>query len=194
MVKTDGRIVNTLKNGNSSKQVKKIVEDLNLSALNAVKNFDYRNIIDETVARRDAIIADSYTNMYFASTLKQFGPDILAYESDMIRTQRKIVENNEKIEFHKKALTDLKSRYETATNEEKVEIYDSIDKCEKILATFEKAEYSLLELRNKIRKELDKKNFQKDSLEYNKSKSDKPTNMINDIDYTVLDVNWNGYR
>jgi len=189
MVKTDGRIVNTLKNGNSSKQVKKIVEDLNLSALNAVKNFDYRNIIDETVARRDAIIADSYTNMYFASTLKQFGPDILAYESDMIRTQRKIVENNEKIEFHKKALTDLKSRYETATNEEKVEIYDSIDKCEKILATFEKAEYSLLELRNKIRKELDKKNFQKDSLEYNKSKSDKPTNMINDIDYTVLDVN-----
>lgn len=185
--KKDGRTINALINGKDCKPIQTFIKEMKLSALDAVSKANYNSFIEETIARRDAVIQDAFTTQYFAEMLKQFGPDVFSYEMDLTRTQSKIVENREKIEFHRSALKDLKEQYLKATEAEKPIIYEQIEKCEKILATFDSKELSLLELRNKIRKELDKKTFQEEALDLkNREVGNKST--IQDIDFSVIDV------
>lgn len=183
----DGRVTNALINGKDSKPIQKFIKDMKLSALDAVSKANYNSFIEETITRRDAVIQDTFTTQYFAEMLKQFGPDVFSYEMDLTRTQTKMIENKAKIDFHRKALKDLMEQYENATDAEKPVIYEQIEKCEKILTTFDSKELSVLELRNKIRKELDKKVFQEQALDLKNQEIGKKST-IQDIDFSVIDV------
>lgn len=181
--KRDGRCASALVDGSMSKPIQKIMKDLKLSAMDAVNKIDFKKTLNEVEARRDAMIKDSYTQKYFMEVLKNYGPDVLSYEGDLVKTQTKIIANQEKILFHKNALTDLQSRYIDAPNEEKSEIYEQIERCEKVLNTLENNELKLLELRNKVRKELDKKDFQTKSLDLKEDEIEhkKSKNMISEM-------------
>lgn len=175
--------IRNMRNGNDSKTIDKYLKGLDLSCLNKVDQLEFKSLIEEIIARGIALDIDNYSRKYLVDKLKTFGSKVMHYENDLAYTQSKLADMQKSIQFHETALKDLKQRYlETQDLDVRKDLYTQIAEIEKILSSYRSQLNSLLDLRNKIRKEIDKKSEL--VIETNGS-INKNTDYL-DLDYTVL--------
>lgn len=172
-----------MKDGSHSKFIENIMKRYNLDALDEVEKMELECMFKQIVTRGIALDINSYTKQYLADRVKQDGSHIVSYEADLIYTESKVADMQQNVMFHESALKDLKSQY-TATSDliEKKDIYSQIQEIEKVLSTYRNQLHSLFDLRNKIRKEVDKKKLLDLEVQEKQSKSN-----IRDIDFEVLE-------
>ncbi|NCD07603.1 MAG: hypothetical protein EOL97_15955 [Spirochaetia bacterium] len=189
MGRRDNRVVSNLQTGRSSKTIQTAMKDLDISALRAMDRVQVQSLLDEIEGRARALEIDSYTQQYFSNILKKFGADVFSYEMDMVRINEKISKMRKDVQFHEQVIRELKEEYlNTVDKDKKQQIYEEIEKAERIISSYEIKENNILDLKNKIRKEVDKRNFQKEQLEMKDKEMNIKGSLNNsDIDFTVLD-------
>ena len=157
---------NATKHGHKSKFLAEIKERLELSALDKVTKMELDNMFSEIVARSIALDVDSYVNRLLIERIKSLDPKIVEYEMDLYSTQAKLSDLEREQQFHRKVVLDLKEQYLSETDPNKrLQILDEIDKREDAIKKHQNNFLKLIDLRNKIRKELDKKDYLKKSVE-----------------------------
>lgn len=177
--------IKNLQDGTTSKYINEIVKDMGLSVLDEINKSELPSY-EKIKLRAKHIVDDLYVYKVLSDTVKATGIKAFDEEKDLMHTTMAMARNIERLKFHLDALDDLKLRYNSANDEEKPQIYDQIEKCEKVIASFDKSERDYLTIRGNIRKEVSKNNYQKESLDIQKTQ--KRTISANDIDYDIIDV------
>jgi hypothetical protein len=173
--------------GKQSNAIEFIQKRIGISPLNDVEKLEMENMLHETVARGIAFDIDSYAKQILINKLKDTDLQLLKYETDLMVTQERLSESERSMQFHKKVLSELKERYLTASEEERSSILEQIDLREKQIADFTRQLTAVLDLRNKIRKEIDKKDFQEASIKLKEEEMGKNTIDIKDVDFSALE-------
>lgn len=148
-----------LTEGKWSDRVAEIQTRINACPLQEVQKMELRSLLEDMTAKSIAFDIDSMIKSRIVDNIKGYDSRILSYEADMLDTQRKIAEQEQSLIFHKNVLVDLKTRYLTADSIEKLNILEQIDLREDAIRKIENTYNTLLDLRTKIRKELDKNKY-----------------------------------
>lgn len=143
-------------NGNGSIRVKEIKDALNLDMLKEVDKLQIEGMVDRIVARTAAVTVNGYTNQILGEAINQFGQKVMSYEADLITTQSKLADMQSDLQFYLEAIRNLKAKYQKEPNDDLMQeilnIQNQINKQEGLVQ-------STLDLRNKIRKEVDRQNL-----------------------------------
>lgn len=162
MVNTTGRPPT---NGLWSKKIDALQERICASPLKDVQKMELNSMVEEMVAKGIAYDLDSVIKMMLVERVKDSGLVLLKYEADLVDTQGRLADLERSVMFHKKVLSDAKASYINAIDPvEKDRLLELIDSRESTIKDFDKQYAILLDLRNKIRKETDKKKYQEKSL------------------------------
>jgi len=187
MVKTKKttRGICNIEHGRDSKVIQRLQERINASPLNEVQKMEFDSIVQEMIAKSIAFDLDALIKLQLKAQVQSTGEQLISYHADLTNTQGKLADMEQNVQFHRKVLMDLKAEYMTSKDRS---ILEDIDAREKTIKDFERQQIVLLDLRNKIRKEIDKKKFQEKALEL-KSKDDGLKNITNvkNIDFKVLE-------
>jgi len=177
------------KNGQWSEQINAVMEKLDASPLTEVEKMEFQNMLHKIVAKSLALDVDSYVRKILLEKIKTEGKKLLDYESDLIVTQERIATLERDLEFHKKVLEDLKNEYLKTTDFEKQkELLEQIDQREKIIADQHRLYTQLIDIRNKIRKEIDRREYQEAQLQLQEREQiAKGFGSIKDINVKVLE-------
>ena len=146
-----------MKHGRHSEFLEDLKKRIDCSALNSVERMEFEGMMKNIVARSIALDVDSYTNEILINNLKELNPEIVNYETDLYRTQSKLADIEKDIIFHRKVISDLKEEYLVTSDRNLLEL---IDEREKAIKEGLRLTNQMMELRNKIRKEVDKKDVQ----------------------------------
>ena len=172
-----------LEHGRDSKYVQYMMERLGQTdLLTEVEKMQLRSMASEMLAKSLAFDIDSYNRKILINRIKEMDMNLLDYEADLIATQGKLSEMEGNLHFHKKVLADLKQRYidEPDPTLQK-QILEQIDAREDQIAKYEKLMQQALEIRNKIRKEIDKKEYNQAQIKLKEEEIGKKTINITDI-------------
>lgn len=173
---------NKLSTGRHSEFIQNLKKRIDASAMDRVKKMELNSIIEEVTARSIALDTDSYINRMLVERIKALDPQIVHYETDLYSTQSKLSELESSIQFHKKVLTDLKNEYLDCTDlERQKQILEEIDKREDAIKKHQLMYQKYVETRNKIRKELDKKDYMDKSQELKEKEMEKNVINVQDI-------------
>lgn len=177
----------SLTNGSSSKFIKELQDRLDAKPLTAVDQFSWNTYLDYMKARIDAFETDSYIKKILIQKAKDQGGELLNAEADLASTQSKIAEYEKDMMFHTGVLQDLKLQY---LNTKDLTLLDEIDKREKQVQQYQRLVNDLLELRNKIRKDMSGTKLQEKALKLREKEVEEKIKIkAVDVDYTVLDAN-----
>lgn len=192
---SDGQVLKTeqprgeFKHGRHSKFVKYIEERVgSVSMLSEVEKLELSSMAKDILARTIAVEVDSYRRSVLMEMIKDYDMSILDYEADLVTTQAKMAEQEKNIQFHKTVLASLKEKYMVERDEDKRrQLLLDIDEREAQIARFEKDLNVVLDLRNKIRKEIDKKQFNEKQIKLKEEELGKKTIKLSEIDTIDLD-------
>ena len=160
------KCINAVKHGHESVFLADIKRRLDLSAMDSVSKMELEGMFSDILARSIALDVDSYVNKLLIERVKSLNPKIIEYEMDLYSTQSKLSDLEREQQFHKKVIQDLKEQYLQAVDvEEQTRLLEEIDKREDAIKKHQNNFLKLIDLRNKIRKELDKKDYLKKSVE-----------------------------
>jgi hypothetical protein len=175
----------SLTTGRDSKLIKELQSKLGTEPLKAVDQFTWNTYLDYMKARIEAYETDSYIKKLLIEKAKDIGGELISAEADLAGTQVKIAEYEKDMIFHIGVLQDMKEQY-LATKD--VTILDEIDKREKQVQQYQRLVNDLLELRAKIRKDMQGTKLQEKALRLReKEVEDKVKIKSIDVDFTVLD-------
>ena len=174
-----------LENGNSSEIIRLLQERINLAPLTAVEKLELSSMLSTIVARSIAFDVDSYVKKMLIDKLKDTDLHLMKYETDLMITQERLSELEKNIQFHKQVLADMKEQY-MLTKEPS--LLGEIDKREEQIQKFNSQLTNMLDLRNKIRKEMDKKNYSEAAIKLKeKELAPKTIDLHKDMDYSILE-------
>jgi len=172
-----------LVNGKDSKFIKELKERIRATPLSEVQKLELENMLQEIVARSIAFDVDSYVNQLLIQKIKSLDPKLVDYEADVYAIQTKLIELEKDINFHRVVISDLKNQYvETNDEMKKREILEEIDKREDAIKKHQKLYKDYMDQRNKVRKEMDKRDTTKKMVELKEKET-----MKNVIDVSELD-------
>jgi len=169
-----------LTHGRDSKNIQYLMERIGVAPLKEVEKMQLMGLVENTVARTIAFDLESYTRSVLKNKIKELDMDVLDYESDLVATQARLAEAEKEAQFHRMVLNELKAKY---MEDNDPGILEQIREEEKALGKFDRDIYNMLELRNKIRKEIDRKTFQEQQIKLKQEEVGK-----NVIDITDLDI------
>jgi len=184
--KNDNRAVSALKHGRHSKTVKELQEKLDLLPLKAVEKLELQGMLDSLNARNLAFDIDTHIKHHLIEALQSTDKRLMSYMTDLGNTQLRMANLEQSLQFHTTVLQGLKERYLTCDDEDKPKVYEQIQESEKTIAMYERQVKDYLELRNKIRKEIDKGKYQSKQLELKEDEMAGKNARPIDIDYEVL--------
>ena len=150
-----------LTTGRHSDTIKALQQRIQASPLDEVNKLELSTMLEEMTARSIAFDIDTFIKDQLIKTASNYDSRILSYQADMIDTQRKLADREKDMQFHKTVLLDLKKEYLETKDRD---LLQKIDDREKAIAESEKLYNNLLDLRNKMRKELDKKEYNERTL------------------------------
>lgn len=188
-VRNDLGVPRKISSGKHSKNVAHLMDGLNLSALNEVDRKEFESMVEQIQVRTAALTVDNYTRKLLVDSLKTEGAALLRYESDLVSTQEKLSGIEKDMVFHKQVLQDLKKDY---LNEHdsvlKKKLLESIDCRQEALQNYQRLFNQTLEIRNKIRKEIDRNATSEAALKLKEKelKSNNPMFDVKDVDFEVL--------
>lgn len=178
--------LNAIKHGKDSVVINSLQERLKLLPLDDVKKMEFETMLDQMQSIGWAFDFDKVIKSYLIDSMRDTDHRLMSYMADLQNTQMRIAKVSKDMAFHTKVLEDLKKRYLDAPDGEKSAIYADIQESEKTIAVFEKRVQDYIDLRNKIRKEIDKGKYQSKALKLKEDSmaggSAKPV----DIDFEVL--------
>lgn len=178
----------TLTNGQWSERVAEIQKRINACPLREVQKMELKSMLEDMTAKSLAFDIDVLIKSKIVDNIKDYDSRVLSYQADMIDTQRKLADQESSLAFHKKVLLDLKEQYSTASPEDKPFILEQIDAREDSIRKTESMYNTLLDLRTKMRKELDKAKYMDKSMqiqeEEHSAKMSKNIINVNDLDLT----------
>jgi len=181
------KAVGNITHGRHSEIIEKLQERINISPMTDVEKLELNSMVSSILARGIAFDLDMYVKRVLTDKLKETDMQVLKYETDLMVTQERLSEAERSMQFHKKVLSDLKSSYLTCEPSDKKDILEQIDLREKQILDFNRHLSTLLDLRNKIRKEIDKKNFQESSIKLKEKEIGGTTINMSDIDFKILE-------
>lgn len=162
---TDRRGLCRLKTGEWSEKVKAIQQRLDILPLTDVQKMEFKNMLEEGTAKSLAFDMDRLFKEMIIESMDGTNSRVLSYQADMVDTQTKLAEREKDLQFHKKVLADLKEKYtQTEDTGTQIALLEQIDLREDQIRKIQTLYNQLLDLRNKMRKELDKKTYQEKSL------------------------------
>ena len=178
--------MHNLVHGGHSEVIKGLQDRMNASPMNAVQKMEFDSMLSEMTAKSIAFDLDKFIKQQLISQVQSTDKKLMSYYADMVTTQAKLADMEQGTAFHKKVLMDLKEKY---LRDESLSTLEEIDKREKTIKDFDRQISNLLELRNKIRKEIDKGQYQAKSLELKEKEQGKIKNItdVKNIDFEVLE-------
>lgn len=184
----DNRAVSNLKHGRDSETVKDLQRRLDLLPLKATDKMELQRMIDALQTQNLAFDIDSVIKSHLVDALQSTDKKLVSYLADLGNTQLRIAESEKSVHFHKHVLDSLKEQWLNEPEvEAKQELYKQIQESEKTINMFERQVKDYLELRNKIRKEIDKGNYQEKQLKMKSEEMAGHNAKPVDIDFSVLE-------
>lgn len=179
--------IKRLEHGKDSQIIKSLQKRIDASPMTEVEKLELKGMVSSILARSIAFDLDLYVKKILIDKLKETDIQVMKYETDLVVTQERLSDAERGVQFHKKVLSELKNKYLTASDDEKSDILEQIDLREKQILDFNRQLSNLLDLRNKIRKEIDKKNFQETSIKLKEKEIGATTINLRDLDVNVLE-------
>jgi hypothetical protein len=185
----DNRGQGMLQHGRHSEVIKKLQERLVGLPLDDVDRMKFETYIDYAKNKDFAFDIDMVLKSHLINSLRDTDKKLMSYEGDLAVTQGKIADAEADVMFHRGVLKQLKTDY---VKEEdsivKNYIYLRIIEAEKSIATFERLVQNYIELRNKIRKEIDKGKYQSKALQLkeNEMAGNGAKSVVMDVDFEML--------
>lgn len=182
----DNRGMNTLKHGSHSEIIKGLQKRLQMTPLDDVKKLEFDTMLEQMQSTSWAFDFDRAIKSHLIEGIQDTDKKLMSYMADLQNTQMRVAKTSKDMAFHQKVLEDLKLEYLNAEEGDKALVYEKIQEVEKTLSSFERSISTYIELRNKIRKEIDKGKYQDKSLKL-KEESLAGTGAVPiDVDYEVL--------
>jgi hypothetical protein len=176
-----------LSNGSYSEVVKGLQERLDMLPLDKVNKMEFKTMLDGMKTTSWAFDFDRLIKLHLIESIQDTDRKLMTYLADLQNTQIRLAKVEKDVAFHNSVLIGLKEKYMEETDElEKKRIYTEIQEAEKSIALFETRIANYIELRNKIRKEIDKGQYQSKALKLKEEQMHSGGKMI-DIDFEVLE-------
>lgn len=188
MTSNGKEVTRAMKHGRDSEFLKQIHKRIGESGLSQVDKLQLTSLADETTARGIMFDVDMFANSLLIEKTKEYGKKILTYESDLLRSQKDLVDIEGNIQFYKHELHALKEMVLNTTEMgEKDSLMARIYDFEKQINESQKIKNNTLKLRNDIRKEVDKKEFNEQKLKL-EEQNIRGTAKIVDLDNLDMDA------
>lgn len=182
--------VGRITNGQKSVIIKNFYEKHNMSPLlDQVNRMKIESLTQQILMRTEAVAVDNYVNSIIKQQILDTDRTILDYQADLIATQGKIASMEADIAFHKKVLADLQEEYlNCGDSSKKQELLEDIDKREDMIQKFERLNRQTIELRNKIRAQVDKKDYNEKAIKLKEAESKGEIIDLKSINYEALEI------
>lgn len=181
----DEKGLGPLQHGRRSAIIKGLQERLDMLPLKDVKKMEFETMLDQMQSTSWAFDFDSAIKMHLIESLQDTDKKLMSYMADLQNTQMRMAKMQKDMAFHQKVLEDLKEAYiEQEDLILKKGIYAEIQETEKSISAFERRIQEYIDLRNKIRKEIDKGKYQDKALKIKEQQS--AGNSALDVDFTEL--------
>lgn len=191
MVDNNKGLTRNMRHGMDSEFIQKLRERIGASsALSKVEKMQLEGLVSETIARGIALDADLFVNKLLMDKVKEFGSKVLDYEGDLSRSQSDLADIENNLQFYKAELRRLKEQVSvTEDNSERDNIFRRIYELEEQINKSQRLKNNIMKLRNDIRKEVDKKEFNEQKLKLEEeSTRDQRAKKVMDIDSVDLEA------
>ena len=178
-----------LVHGRDSKTIKALQEKLRMMPLKDVDKMRFERYLDHLEAKNFAFEIDSHIKMHLIEAIQSTDKKLMSYQADLANSQMKLADLEQKVQFHEKVRDDLQMQYLNEGDPTiKASIYERIQEAEKSIILFERSVKDYLELRNKIRKEIDKGKYIKKGHELKEQQMKDSGSMAKQvIDFDIME-------
>lgn len=179
--------VGLLKHGRHSDDVKSLQQRLDLLPMSKVDKMEFQSMLDSVSTSSFAFDLDKNIKLHLIESIKDTDKKLMSYMADLVHSQQRLAKVEKDVSFHSKVLSDLKVAYlEESDVDVKKDLYLQIQEGEKTVATFERRVAEYITLRNKIRAEIDKNDYNDKALKMKHEQSGGSKAV--DVDFSVMDV------
>lgn len=177
-----GRKGSPIITGRNSVRVKKAVDYLNLNCLDEIDRMNIKGLAASIQAKVAGVTINGFTNKAIGDKINEIGGKVMSYETDLVTTEMKLSENSVSTQFFKDALKVLQLKYVQEPNDD---IMEEILKIQMQINKQDALVNNTIDIRNKIRKEVDRQGLDKRRLIAN-DEIDRPKNAKTVIDMSLL--------
>jgi len=180
--------MNSLIHGGHSNTIKSLQERMSMLPLDDVKKMEFQSMLDQMQTTSWAFDFDRAIKSHLIESVQDTDKKLMGYMADLQNTQVRIAKMEKDVSFHNAVLQDLKQQWiDEADVDKKESIYRQIVDVEKTISGFERSVSGYIDLRNKIRKEIDKGKYQDKALKIKENES-RGTSKTIDADWELLDL------
>ena len=187
-IEKDNRVKSSLITGQWSPTVEALQKKLAGLPMKDVDRMEFEKYIDYITVKNFAFDVDKLIKSHIVDSLKGTDRKLMSYMADLANTQHLLAEVDKEVTFHRMVILDLKQEYlDEQDVGEKAKIYLAIQEAEKSVDLYSRRIQKYIELRNKIRAEIDKGNYQKKAIELKEDESRARGDRALPVDFKVMD-------